>query len=90
MSSQIFGKAAVSPPVLELGGNKLGILAAASWKVANAFLALATSNGASPLTILEIAAGILAIRLHQRLAGGDRILLGDDGRHSKRNDGNCR
>src|SRR5262245_3109604 len=57
MSSQIFGAAVVSPPVLELSGNRAGIFPAASTKVTKIAFALARSNGASPLTI---AAPILA------------------------------
>ena len=51
MSSQIFGEAVVSPPIFELSGKRPGILAAASSKVANAFLAVGRSKGASPLII---------------------------------------
>src|SRR5262249_9625826 len=55
MSSQIFGAAAVSPPVLELSGKRFGIFAAASSKVANAFFAASASKGVSPLTIFASA-----------------------------------
>src|ERR1700722_8006577 len=49
--SQIFGSAAVSPPVLELSGNSDGALVAASSKAVKILRAFSISHGASPLAI---------------------------------------
>ena len=83
--SQIFGSAAVSPPVLEVSGNSDSIFAAASPNVVKTSFALSSSNGASPLIIGGADLGLIAICLHQRLALGNRILLGDRDTHAQCN-----
>src|SRR4029077_17882259 len=49
--SQIGGKAAVSPPVLELSGKSAGAFSPASMKATNTFFASARSNGRLPSSI---------------------------------------
>src|SRR5690349_10123696 len=51
LSSQILGRASVSPPVFESSGKSFGSTAAFSWITLSAAWTLARSNSASPLNM---------------------------------------
>ena len=82
--SQIAGSAAVSPPVLEVSGHRFLALSWVSPKVAEHLLGRLDVERLLAFDHLARDAGLIAILLHHRLAGGDRIALGDHGGDAER------